>query len=68
MANSDIDLGSAVMVGDRYHDIEGAHAVGIPAVAVLYGFGNEAEFRRYGAEYIAADTGEILKIITESEI
>ena len=62
-----IDKKSAVMIGDRYHDIDGAHYVKIPCIAVLYGFGNEAEFKKHGAEYIAADTDEILKIITSEE-
>ena len=64
---TEIDKKSAVMVGDRYHDIDGAHYMGIPCVAVLYGFGNEAEFKEHGAEYIAADTDEILKIIISEE-
>ena len=64
---TEIDKTSAVMVGDRYHDIDGAHYVGLPCIAVLYGFGNEAEFKEHGAEYIAADTDEILKIITSEE-
>ncbi len=62
-----IEKKSTVMIGDRYHDIEGAHYVGLPCIAVLYGFGNEAEFKKYGAEFIAADTNEILKIITSEE-
>ena len=62
-----IDPNSAVMVGDRYHDIEGAHYMGIPCIAVLYGFGNETEFKEHGAEYIAADTDQIFKIITSEE-
>ena len=63
----EIDKKSTVMIGDRYHDIDGAHYVKIPCIAVLYGFGNEAEFKKHGAEYIAADTDEILKIITSEE-
>ena len=63
----EIDKKSAVMIGDRYHDIDGAHYVKIPCIAVLYGFGNEAEFKKHGAEYIAADTDEILNIITSEE-
>ena len=30
---------AAVMVGDRLHDIEGAHACGLPALGVTYGYG-----------------------------
>ncbi len=68
LEKSDIDKGSAVMVGDRYHDIEGAHALGLPVIAVLYGFGSREEFNEYGAEYIAEDTEQIFKIITNKEV
>lgn len=33
-----------IMIGDRYHDVEGAHAAGISSAAVLYGYGNRQEF------------------------
>ncbi len=32
-----------VMIGDRYHDIRGAKAVGISSAAVLYGYGSKTE-------------------------
>ena len=44
-----------VMVGDREHDVLGALAHGIPTVGVLHGAGDEAELRRAGARWIAAD-------------
>ena len=65
--HADIDRGTAVIIGDRYYDIEGAHAVGLPCIAVLYGFGGEAEFLEHGADYIAADAEDILKIIISEE-
>lgn len=49
------DLSRAVMVGDRKHDIIGAHKVGMEAIGVLYGFGDEAEHRAAAADYIAND-------------
>ena len=42
-----------IMVGDRLHDIEGAHENGIPAIGVLYGYGDRAEHEAYGADWIA---------------
>lgn len=33
----------AVMVGDRHHDIRGAHANGVPAIGVTYGYGQADE-------------------------
>ena len=49
------DLSGAVMVGDRRHDVEGAHEVGLQAIGVLYGYGDRAEHEKAGADYIAAD-------------
>jgi phosphoglycolate phosphatase len=34
--------GRAVMVGDNHHDVEAAHAAGIAAVAVTYGYAHRA--------------------------
>ena len=40
----------AVMIGDRKFDAIGARAVGIPAIGVLWGFGDAAELRAAGAD------------------
>ena len=40
-----------IMVGDRKHDIIGAHENHIPCVAVLYGYGSREEFTESGADY-----------------
>ncbi|MGN0660941.1 MAG: HAD family hydrolase [Oscillospiraceae bacterium] len=53
------DLSLAVMVGDRLHDIVGAHEVGMKCVGVRFGYAEEGELERYGADYIA-DTVEDL--------
>ena len=37
------DLSTAVMVGDRRHDIDGAHQAGLEAVGVLWGYGDLQE-------------------------
>lgn len=57
------DTESLLMVGDRKHDIEGAHNLGIKCLAVLYGYGNEDEFKRYKADYIAASPEEAADMI-----
>ena len=49
------DLSRAVMVGDRRHDVEGAHEVGLKAVGVLYGYGDRTEHEKAGADYICQD-------------
>ncbi|MDE6762354.1 MAG: HAD-IA family hydrolase [Oscillospiraceae bacterium] len=57
------DLGTAVMVGDRSYDIEGAKSAGIASVGALYGYGSRAELEEAGADYIASKPNEIVKII-----
>ena len=49
------DLCDVVMVGDRLHDVVGAHKVGIPAIGVLYGYGDREEHVSCGADYIVED-------------
>ena len=61
-AARDIDMTSAVMVGDRAHDVEGAHEHGIPCIGVTWGFGEPGELERAGADLIVSDA-EALKAI-----
>lgn len=53
------DAERALMVGDRYFDIEGAKSVGIDSVGVLFGYGERDELEAAGATYIAAAPEEI---------
>lgn len=48
-----------IMVGDRKFDIEGAHAIGIPCIAVEWGYGDREEFEAHGADIIAATTEDV---------
>lgn len=48
--------GSAVMIGDRYYDIDGAKDVGIESIGILHGFGSREELSSHGADAIAQDT------------
>ena len=57
--------GRAVMVGDRRHDIYGAHANGLEAVGVLYGYGSCEELAAAGAEQLAADLNELKAILLQ---
>lgn len=54
---------TAVMIGDREHDIIGAKQNSLKSVGVLYGYGNEDELKKAGADCIAATPAEILKLI-----
>ena len=53
------DLTTAVMVGDRHHDIDGAKVVGIDSIGVLYGYGDRTEHETAGADAIAESVAEL---------
>ena len=61
------DLKSAIMIGDREHDIIGANKVGIASIGVLYGYGDLQELETAGATYIAKDTDDIYKIVMDNK-
>ena len=56
-------LDGVLMVGDTKYDIEGANAVGIDSLGVLYGFGKESELRAEGATYIAENVSDIIGFV-----
>ena len=53
------DKSEILMVGDRYHDIEGARANNLNSAGVLWGYGSEEELENAGADYILAKPSEI---------
>ena len=58
-----IDSGSAVMVGDREHDVLGAKANGLPCVGVLYGYGSREELETAGALHLVYKAEDLLQFI-----
>lgn len=56
-----VDPASAIMIGDRSHDVVGARTNGMTAIGVLYGYGSEAELRDAGAHHICAAHPEVIK-------
>ena len=46
------DVSHSLMVGDRFHDVVGGHAVGMKTVGVLYGYGSRQELESVHADYI----------------
>ena len=57
------DLGQALMIGDRFYDIEGAKTVGIDSVGVLYGYGSRSELENAGATYIVPTAAGIGSLV-----
>lgn len=47
------------MVGDRFHDVEGAREFGLPCVGVEYGFGSREELLDAGAVAVVKDCDEL---------
>ena len=47
------------MIGDREHDIMGAHACGVGAIGVAWGHGGLDELRAAGADAVVATVAEL---------
>lgn len=56
-----------LMIGDRCFDIQGARDVGIDSMAVLYGFGDEAEFDTYPPTLKARTVKELGAILMNND-
>ena len=57
------EKGSAVMIGDRMHDTEGARAAGLDSIGALWGYGSREELIGGGATYIAESPRDVAKIV-----
>ena len=57
------DRSGVLMVGDRLHDVEGAHKAGLPCVGVLFGYGDRAEHEACGADYIVEDMAQLREFL-----
>ena len=57
------DRSKAIIVGDRFHDIDGAKKTGIASVGVLSGYGSREELHAHGADYIAENMKDALKYL-----
>ena len=58
-----------IMVGDREHDIIGAHKHNIECLAVGYGYGEEGVLRDHGADYYTSDLNALASLfgITDNQ-
>ncbi len=55
------DKDKVLMVGDRFHDIEGAKANGIKSCGVLFGYGSRQELEKSGADFIASTVEDLYR-------
>lgn len=58
-----VDKTRALMVGDRYFDIDGANGAGVESVGVTFGYGSREELEKAGSTYLADNADDIRKII-----
>ncbi|MCD8012496.1 MAG: HAD hydrolase-like protein [Lachnospiraceae bacterium] len=56
-----------LMVGDRFHDVDGAKENGLPCIGVLYGYGSQVELEQAGAAAICPEVRDLPRVIRELE-
>lgn len=59
----DLSADNAVMVGDRIYDVEAAKAVGLPSIAVLFGYGSREELTRAGADQLVETVSQLQSLL-----
>ena len=62
-ALGDPDREGVLMVGDRMHDVIGAHRSGIKCLGALWGYGGSEELEKYGVDLTAEDPQSAARII-----
>lgn len=67
LAVGDKEKRRAVMVGDRRHDVEGAHREGIACIGAAFGYGGREELSRAGAERIVETVTELEQALSGQE-
>jgi phosphoglycolate phosphatase len=53
------------MVGDRRHDIAGAHTHGVAALGVTYGYGSREELQEAGADWVVESVPELAQLLEQ---
>lgn len=64
MERDGISASSALMIGDRRFDAEGAAEFGIPCIGVLWGYGSREELETAGCAALASDLEELYSLLT----
>jgi len=57
------DVESAIMIGDREHDVIGANETGMESIGVCYGYGSLEELTKAGATHIVRDVEELSRLL-----
>ncbi|MCP3393580.1 HAD hydrolase-like protein [Bradyrhizobium sp. CCGB12] len=59
----DISASHSLMVGDRSHDINGAHAVKMRGLGVLWGYRSRDELEMAGADQLVEDAADLARVV-----
>jgi phosphoglycolate phosphatase len=63
LSERNIAASRSLMVGDRRHDIIGAHAVRMRSLGVLWGYGSRAELEAAGADQLVEATSDLPRAV-----
>jgi phosphoglycolate phosphatase len=63
LAQHNLSPSQSLMVGDRRHDISGAHAVGMRGLGVLWGYGARDELETAGADRLVESTADLASTV-----
>jgi phosphoglycolate phosphatase len=63
LEQTDTDPATALMIGDRSHDVLGAKANRMAAIGVTYGYGTREELAAAGARHLCATPRAVLEVI-----
>jgi len=63
LSRHDVLPAHSLMVGDRRHDISGAHAVGLRGLGVLWGYGTREELETAGADRLVDSPAELARTV-----
>ena len=63
LSEQNIPASRSLMVGDRRHDIVGAHAVGMRGLGVLWGYGSRDELETAGADQLVESTSALSRAV-----
>ena len=63
LSEHSISPAHSLMVGDRRHDIFGAHAVGMRGLGVLWGYGTRDELETAGADQLVESTDDLARTV-----
>jgi len=63
LSKQNLSPSHSLMVGDRRHDISGAHAVGMRGLGVLWGYGTRDELETAGADQLVDSPANLVPIV-----